>query len=221
MLVCLPLWAATSGCYTLSLMQEPRPVPPEMGRGSIGLGFNTKNAYPSLHLAARVGLVPHVELRAKASVGSGDIIQSAQLGVNIELPIGRYQSLFYMPYARIDPQLSENKEPSTDFDDPMHHTRAFVAPMLFVQHVGAGDFFIGPEVQIGSRDERQFIGVGGHIGCSFAVASYGNITPEFGLLTIVNGTAPTMPRAAWQQPTLLQGDVIAEFGLSYSFGAAH
>jgi hypothetical protein len=203
-------------------MQDPRPVAPGTARGSIGTSFDP---YPSFHLGVRVGVLPHVELRAKLSaISDNNIIQSAQFGLNIELPIAKYQSIFYMPYARFDPEIREPKDlVSMDPQHPSHSVRAFVAPVLFVQHYGEGnDFFIGPELQIGARDDLQFIAVGGHIGLSFAAGSHGSITPEFSVLTTVSGTA--RPNESWEtgsQTRLLPGDVIAEFGLSYSFGAAY
>lgn len=97
----LPLSAAMTGCYTLSLMQDPRPLAPGTARGSVGMSFNPG---PSLHLAARVGVLPHVKLRAKLSALSQDSIQSAQLDLNIELSITKNRSIFYMPYARFERQ---------------------------------------------------------------------------------------------------------------------
>jgi hypothetical protein len=220
MLVLLLLTAA-SGCYTLSLMQDPKPLSPGAVRGSVGMAVNPERAWPSQHLGLRVGLIPHVEARAKLVVGGKYFFQSAQAGFNLEVPLATDKSVSFMPYYRFDSFVFEDNDAVFDSEYPHHDVHALAVPILFVEDLGRDHLFLGPDVHAGMRDARPFLGVGFHLGYAIAAGRYAHITPELSLLAVVAGTAGPSP--SWTQgpqTTLLPGDVIAELGLSCSFGDA-
>jgi len=70
----LLLMAAAPGCYTLSLMQDPKPVAPGTVRATVGMASNIDGPAPSQHLGVRVGLVPQAEARVKLSFASSDLV---------------------------------------------------------------------------------------------------------------------------------------------------
>jgi hypothetical protein len=215
--------ALLPACYSLSLMQDPKPVPPGTFRANAGMAVSFEHPAPITHLGLRLGIFPNVEARAKvALLGEKGDAQSVQLGYNIELPLSIHQSLLFMPYYRYDPNLWEDKDGLFDESDlPRHKVQAFAMPVLFVQHIGRGHVFIGPDVHAGYRDGASFLALGGHVGFSIAAGRCVHFTPEFSVLTVVDGPeAPPYP--VWSQPErlLILHDVIAEIGLSVSFGAA-
>jgi len=203
-------------------MQEPKPLRPGAVRAIAGNGFNTARWAPDLSLGLRVGVVPGAEARVKLTLFSDEaLVQSVQAGLNLELYAGRAQSVVLMPYYRYDPDVWEDRDELLDENPyPRHRVHAFAAPLLFVQHIGRSHLFIGPELQGGARDGRGFLAVGGHVGVSIAAGKNAHITPEFSLLTVVSGVdAPFNREYAVRESALTLHDVIAEIGLSCTFGA--
>lgn len=215
--------ALLPACYSLSLMQEPKPVPPGTLRAIAGLAVNPEQGGPIPHFGLRLGILPHVEARAKiALLGDKNIVQSGQLGLNVEVALSIHQSLLFMPYYRYDTDLMEDDDSVTDEEHlPRHTVQAFAMPVLLVQHIGQTHLFVGPDVQSGTRDGVSFFALGGHVGFSVPLGPNVHFTPEFSLLTVVAGPqAPPYP--VWSRPEklLILHDVIGEIGVSFSFGAA-
>ena len=216
------LLVLSPACYSLSLMQEPKPLRPGTVRVIAGNGFNTARGAPDLNLGLRVGLFPRTEARVKLTLfNESAAVQSVQAGFNFELYAGRYQSVVVMPYYRYDPAVWEDQDEL--FDEtayPHHRVHAFAMPLLFVQHIGRSHLFIGPDLHVGARDGDSFVALGGHVGVSIAAGKYAHITPEFSLLTVVSGVEPALNRAFDVRETALTlHDVIGEIGLSCTFGA--
>jgi len=142
--------------------------------------------------------------------------------VNLEALLAEDKSVLFMPYYRYDPDILEDKDSLWDSEYPHHEIHVFAVPVLFVQHFGADQFFLGPDMHLGSRDGLQFAAVGGHVGYAIAAGAHVHFTPELSVLTPIAGTP--RPNPSWTpgaQTTLLPGDVIVELGLSCSFGAAN
>jgi hypothetical protein len=215
------LWACLTApaCYSLSLMQEPKPLAPGRVRGSVGFGWNLERLpAPSLHTGLRVGVLPHVEARVKASwIGSGAPLQSLQSGLTLELYEDTLQSVVLMPYYRYDPALLEDADELLD-EAPEHRRRvhAFALPALYVRHGSTSHVFIGPELQAGARDGHGFFAAGAHLGVSTGRGGQAYFTPELSLLYVLAGQASD---ARASQSVLRLHDFLLELGVSLTFGS--
>lgn len=221
--------ALLGACYSMSLMQEPKPLPKGAVRGAAGLAFNAAiGPVPTPQVAARVGVVDHVEARLKlSSVGSrnrhGRALGGLEAGFNVQPFDSPYVGVFLMPHYRYY-QIREDADQYFDEYAEQHDRRvhAFAMPTLAVFHLQPYDLFIGPDLHVGTRDKRGFLALGGHIGASVAAGRYVSATLEFGLFGTVAGPHGARDQeSALSQPVLTIGQVSAEAALSLSFGSAH
>ncbi|HVZ34350.1 MAG TPA: hypothetical protein VG963_18105 [Polyangiaceae bacterium] len=220
----LGAFALCGACYSMTLMQEPKPLPQGKVRGSAGFAVNTTSPGPSPQLAARVGLGAATEVRLKLSFPArtgpvGDV----EAGFNVQPYDSKLFGLFLMPHYRYY-VIEEDFDGHFDEDDPEHKRRiqAFAIPMLAVFHVGWYELFIGPDLHAGTRDRRGFLALGGHIGASVASGRFVHLTLEVGVLGSVAGVHTMRGQeGALTQSVLTVGNLMSEIGFSVSFGSQY
>jgi hypothetical protein len=217
--------ALVTACYSMSTLQEPKPLPQGAVRGSVGLGSVAAHhrGFPDLQLALRVGLIDRVESRLKLVLpGSDRGVGGVEAGINI-LPVdSQYVGLFLMPhyrYYRVDEDFDDW------FDESGNHPRrvhAFAMPTLAVFHLPSCDLFVGPDLQAGTRQRRGMLAIGGHLGTSFAAGRYVHLTVETGIVGAVAGTSRQRDRYGdLSQQVLTVGDTTIEIAFSVSVGSPY
>jgi hypothetical protein len=225
---------SSSACYSLGILQEPKPTPPGKVRASAGIAVNVDRPLPSHQVAVRVGLWTRTEARLKLSLPGELAISGLQAGVNVQPFEGEHVSLFLMPHYRFDRLLEDTDEFLDEYPDPRAHIQAFAMPMLFVFDVRDHLLFIGPDLHVGARTARGsnqryardrrsygYLAIGGHVGAGFHVLRRVYLTPELGLVAVVSGPAFADGDGEDSRAVLTKGDVIPEVSLSVSFGGRY
>jgi hypothetical protein len=215
-------------CYSMTLMQEPRPLPQGAVRGSAGLAVNASNPGLSVQVAARVGLGAGTEARLKLSLPGAqrtsgvNAVAGVEAGLNYQPYDSESFGIFLMPHYR----YYEINEDFDDFlDESSEHKRrihAFALPMLAVFHVGWYELFVGPDLHAGTRDQRGFLGLGGHAGASLPCGRFVHLTLETGVVAAVAGVHGSRDQYGdLSQSVLTVGRLVSEFGLSVSVGSPY
>jgi len=216
---------AVTGCYSLGVGQDPRPLGPGGVRGSVGVHYQVESDVPYVQVGARVGVVDGSEVRVQMSFVDdhpGAVLQGLQAGVNVEAYAGDRFSLFLMPNYRLYRFVEDNTSDAND--DPVvaeRRVQAFAMPTLFVFDWEGQDMFLGPSLHLGARDQAAFFALGAHAGFSFHTPEdHLSITPEVSVMTGV--LASVLDNDPYTRNRLfLPGSVMAELGLSMTFGSKH
>jgi len=212
--------ALCGACYSMTVMQEPKPLPQGAVRGSLGLGVNT-SAGVSAQLASRVGLGLRTEARLKLSfAGDGRALGGTEAGLNCQPYDAQRVGLFLMPHYRY--YAINDDDVRDDYYGTTRRIHAFAIPMLAVFHLGWYELFVGPDLHAGTREQQGFLGVGGHVGGSVAASRFVHLTLETGLIGTVAGIDASRDQYGdVSQSVLTVGDVQVEVGFSVSVGSPY
>ena len=222
----LTLALLASGCYALTIGQEPKPVAPGKVRATTGMGWNLERPAPYLHVGLRVGVAQRTEARLKLSLLNRF---SLEAGVNVEAVERARWSLFLMPHYRYFSELAEDEFSWRDQQDRVLFRRiqALAVPTLFVVRAWGQEMFAGPDLHVGRRRGAGFLALGGHLGLSFHLGKHVSLTPELALLVVTAGKRDVVHvedrviSELAERVLFAPGSVMGEAGLSISFGGVH
>jgi hypothetical protein len=216
-------FAALAACYSLSAMQEPRPLPQGGVRPAVGLGIDSKRGGPSLQLGTRVGLGAGTEVRLKLVLpGERALISGTEAGLNWQPWDSERIGIFLMPHYRYYRVNEDDDGPFDEYCCQERTIQAFAMPSLVVFHLQPYDLFVGPDVHAGTRQRHGFLALGGHLGASVRAGRFVHLTLEGGLLGSVAGPRrQANDNDGVTQSILTVGALTAELGFSVSLGSTY
>lgn len=208
------------GCYSTSLLQESRVLPPGRTRATVGVGYAHSaegESGPTVELLGRLGITERLELQGKLSNRSSAGAY-AKIGL-IDRPSWRSSLLTGFQYAQVAQAVSGNE---------VLQARDVVGfnltPMVGLHASDLVEFVLAPDLQVGARSSdrwENWLGVGGHVGIALHVAERATIIPECGALYVAVG-----PQAGAEalfdvtkDTVFTRGDVRMQCGVGVSFGS--
>ncbi|MDB4973629.1 MAG: hypothetical protein JWN48_1970 [Myxococcaceae bacterium] len=209
----LLLVAVVSGCFSASLLQEPRLLAPGKVRSAVGFELGTKSLNTTPILGVRVGVAPRVEARGKFI-----LTQGGELGVNVHAVDGEVWDLLLMP-TYVDHDVSN----LFDEDSGEAHFRALALPVVLSATLDDAEqlhFFFGPDVRIGRRNQVGWSAAGFHFGAAVAGPNdHGTFIPECSFLEGIWGHPSES--GSDEAYLLVRGHRTFSCALGATFGGTH
>lgn len=204
---------AVCSCYSASLLQEPKPMPPGSIRVAVGAGAGTDALQPTL--GVRVGVAPRTELRGKLVTD----LQTprGEVGVNVQVVDGEVLDLMLMPsFFHYDSDDALDEEPGVDLI-------GFGLPVVLSASLDPVDqyqLFIGPDLRVGKRNGSAWSALGLHFGAAVSGPNdRATFIPECAWLMGVHGRETRDVGASAR--VLAQGHGTFECSVGVTFGAKH
>ncbi|MDB4986695.1 MAG: hypothetical protein JWN04_1873 [Myxococcaceae bacterium] len=207
----LALLLVVAGCYSSSLLQEPKPLPPGKVRGAIGLEIASPTGV-SPAVGARIGLAPRTELRGKLSGGGGEI------GINVQAVDSKVFDLMLMPSF-----IEYDIDDAFDEYSPHVHMIGFALPIVASASLDEAEqvqLFFGPDLRFGKRNDAAWSAVGVHVGAAIAGPyDHGTFIPECAFLQGVMAAESASVSPAGR--TLSKGTHTISCSLGVTLGGSH
>jgi hypothetical protein len=208
--------ACASACYSNSLLQEPRVLPP--GKVRVGLGGQ---GYPGMgggapELGLRVGLFERTEARVKGTLTGAD------LGLNVLAHEDDLLRVLLMPTLKLYEGATTDADGDAIIDEDWHTHHDFRAaslPVIVAAQLGPVELFAGPDLQLGKRGSRRFGALAGHFGIAIPLGPNVTFIPELSVCWAFHGPRPiAYSNTGPADDYLARGDVAAQLGAGFTFG---
>lgn len=214
------LTSALSGCYSTSLMQDARLLPPRRVRAAIGAGYATGlegQDGPQFEAQLRVGISKGLELQGKVA-NAGAVAGAAKLGL-AERARWRSSLLAGAQAAHVAQTIRSEGE------FQQRGVLGFnVTPLFGLMPNRHLEVVLAPDLQFGTRDLPRWsswAGVGARLGLAVHMGRRATIMPECSTLLVALGQGVAKEDDRTADTVFTRGDLRTQCGVSVGFGSSY